>query len=161
MKRTRYIWLLLLVMSCLSCDKLEQALSSAVAIEDSEPVEFKVGTYVGTANEYSKVGGNGYDSTVTNIFYPDTFLVRQANDDQITFIRLEDHQDKRRAGLKAYREWTYDIVSDHIYSQHSGRSNDLFDLSFQDSMYIQFWRAGGVGAGASTRYDRFEGKLLK
>ncbi len=44
-----------------------------------------------------------------------------------------------------------------------GHSNDLFDLSIQDSLYVQFWNAGGFGAGASTstRYNRFAGQLLR
>ncbi len=54
MKGTRFVWILLLVISCLSCEKFEQAISSAVASENSIQVEFKVGTYVGTANEYIK-----------------------------------------------------------------------------------------------------------
>ena len=150
MKGTRFVWILLLVISCLSCEKFEQAISSAVASENSIPVEFKVGTYVGTANEYIKVGGNGYDSTVTNIFYPDTFLVRLTDDSRISFGRQGSQ-----------REWTFDLVYDHIYSKHYGHSNDLFDLSIQDSLYVQFWNAGGFGAGASTRYNRFAGQLLR
>ena len=150
MKRTQNIWVLAFVICFLSCDKFEQVISSAAAAEISRQVEEKTGMYIGVTNEYAKVGGNGYDSTVTNIFYPDTFFVSLMSDSRISFIRQGSQ-----------RGWDYDIVNDHIYGQHFGRSNDLFDLSGQDSLYVQFWSAGGFGAGASSRYDRFAGELVR
>lgn len=152
-------WYFIIAICFLSCEKLENAIVNAINEEPVLNIESQLGTYIGTMNEFNQVGGNGFDSTITDIYYLDTFFVKLNNDMTITFSIEKDLDGQRESFVSNAREWSFPINDTHEYSEHYGHSNDLFDLRIPDSLKVQFWSAGGSGAGASTRYNRFEGEI--